>query len=72
MAIDENRHLMGQFILTGSQKFTLMKEVSDSLAGRAAILNMENLSSFELGVESSSLTSETLARGILPRAVAAA
>ncbi len=66
VAIDENRHLMGQFILTGSQKFTLMKEVSDSLAGRAAILNMENLSSFELGVESSSLTSETLARGFYP------
>jgi hypothetical protein len=25
---------MGQFILTGSQKFTLMQSVADSLAGR--------------------------------------
>ena len=27
-AIDEDRHQMGQFILTGSQKFTLMREVA--------------------------------------------
>lgn len=35
-AVDEDRHSPGQFALTGSQKFTLMREVSDSLAGRAA------------------------------------
>jgi hypothetical protein len=34
VAIDRNRHAMGQFILTGSQKFTLMQSVADSLAGR--------------------------------------
>ncbi len=32
--IDQKRNLNGQFILTGSQKFTLMQGVSDSLAGR--------------------------------------
>lgn len=42
--VDENRHQMGQYILTGSQKFNLMKEVSESLAGRAVILDLENLS----------------------------
>lgn len=42
--VDEERHKMGQFILTGSQKFNLMKGVSDSLAGRSAILDLENLS----------------------------
>lgn len=42
--IDQNRHTMGQYILTGSQKFNLMKEVSDSLAGRSVILDLENLS----------------------------
>jgi len=42
--VDRDRHLMGQVILTGSQKFNLMKEVSDSLAGRAVILDLENLS----------------------------
>lgn len=46
--IDQNRHRMGRYFLTGSQKFTLMKEVSESLAGRAAILEMETLSSAEL------------------------
>lgn len=47
--VDSNRETNGQFILTGSQKFTLMKEVSDSLAGRCALLELENLSIYELG-----------------------
>lgn len=46
--IDNDRHKMGQFILTGSQKFTLMKEVSESLAGRCAVLDLETLSVHEL------------------------
>src|SRR3970282_335431 len=36
-AIDAQRSRRGQFLLTGSQKFTLMKGVSESLAGRADI-----------------------------------
>lgn len=47
IAIDRNRSEKGQFILTGSQKFTLMKEVSDSLAGRCAILTLPGLSTSE-------------------------
>src|SRR5438552_14317459 len=35
VAVDQRRHRNGQFLLTGSQKFTLMKGVSESLAGRA-------------------------------------
>ncbi|MCX6127499.1 MAG: ATP-binding protein [Proteobacteria bacterium] len=46
--IDANRHSMGQFLLTGSQKFALMKEVGDSLAGRCALLELEPLSCGEL------------------------
>lgn len=46
--VDENRDLRGQFILTGSQKFNLMKEVSDSLAGRCAWLELEGLSFAEM------------------------
>lgn len=42
--VDSQRHTMGQFVLTGSQKFTLMQNVSESLAGRAAILELEGLS----------------------------
>ena len=47
--IDGNRDANGQFILTGSQKFSLMKEVSDSLAGRCGVLELEGLSIEELG-----------------------
>ena len=41
--IDKNRHNMGQFVLTGSQKFELMKNLSESLAGRTAVLELEGL-----------------------------
>jgi predicted AAA+ superfamily ATPase len=64
--IDSNRHQMGQVILTGSQKFTLMKEVSDSLAGRVAVLNLENLSSQELHLGSNDPWTKILVRGFYP------
>ena len=38
-AVDRER-VNGRFIITGSQQFPLMKNVSESLAGRAAILNL--------------------------------
>ena len=37
-----------QFLLTGSQKFTLMAQVSESLAGRVALLDLHSLSLTEL------------------------
>ncbi|HVP20053.1 MAG TPA: ATP-binding protein [Spirochaetia bacterium] len=46
--IDRDRHAMGRFILTGSQQFVLMKGISDSLAGRAAVIELENLSREEI------------------------
>jgi len=46
--IDQHRQLNGQIIMTGSQKFTLMKGISESLAGRCAVLELESLSSFEI------------------------
>jgi hypothetical protein len=42
--VDKRRVRNGQFILTGSQKLALMKSVSESLAGRAEILELETLS----------------------------
>jgi uncharacterized protein len=48
IAIDSERHTAGQFILTGSQKFALMKAVSESLAGRCAVLELETLSFDEI------------------------
>ena len=46
--IDAHRDQPGRFVLTGSQKFQLMREVSDSLAGRVAILELEPLSYAEV------------------------
>jgi uncharacterized protein len=40
--VDDDRS-PGRFILSGSQKFVLMQEVADSLAGRAAILEIEGV-----------------------------
>lgn len=48
--IDDDRDAMGKFILTGSQSFLLMKEVSDSLAGRCVWFELENLAWAELEV----------------------
>jgi len=46
--VDANRTQYGQFLLTGSQKFTLMKNVSESLAGRADVVELETLSFAEI------------------------
>jgi uncharacterized protein len=47
-AVDARRGRNGQFLLTGSQKFTSMKNVSESLAGRADIAELETLSLAEI------------------------
>jgi predicted AAA+ superfamily ATPase len=44
LQIDKNRHTYGQYVLTGSQIFPLMKGVSESLAGRIAIFQLYPLS----------------------------
>jgi uncharacterized protein len=46
--IDNNRHDMGKLVLTGSQKFSLMKNITESLAGRCVWLELENLSYNEI------------------------
>ena len=48
VAVDADRDLTGQFILTGSQPLHLMAGVSESLAGRAAVLQMGGLSYAEI------------------------
>jgi predicted AAA+ superfamily ATPase len=44
MYVDRHRDRTGQFILTGSQLFSLMKNVDESLAGRAAVFELLGLS----------------------------
>lgn len=46
--IDQKRRIPGQYVLTGSQVFQLMKGVSESLAGRIAIFQLYPLSWTEI------------------------
>jgi predicted AAA+ superfamily ATPase len=45
--VDAHRHEKGLFLLTGSQNYALMQEISDSLAGRAAVIPFLGLSGAE-------------------------
>ena len=65
--IDADRHNMGRLILTGSQKFVLMENVSESLAGRCAIMELENLSCNEIQAHDGSRNEkEIMYRGQFP------
>jgi predicted AAA+ superfamily ATPase len=69
--IDAHRHDHGRFILTGSQKFQLMAGVSESLAGRAAIVELETLMLKEIIAEQPKLfeqqsLKDMLIRGFFP------
>lgn len=48
VAVDAQRSARGQFLITGSQRFTLMKGLSESLAGRVDVAELETLSLSEL------------------------
>ncbi len=55
----DSHHNAGDFWLTGSQVFKLMKGVQESLAGRVAVLSMTTLSQAEIsGVQSEPLSIE--------------
>ena len=55
MRIDKDRGNMGRWLLTGSQQFALMKNVSESLAGRIALLELFPFSLMEHRIEQDSL-----------------
>lgn len=46
--IDAHRKETGRFLITGSQRFPLMKGVGESLAGRAAVFELHSLSAGEI------------------------
>jgi len=67
IAVDAGRSDHGRFLLTGSQKFTLMKSVSESLAGRADIVELETLSLHEIQAALPKTTPEdAIVRGGFP------
>lgn len=64
--VDENPKLKGAFILSGSQKFTLMSGIQESLAGRAMIVDILPLSLHEIFSHSQMDLTKILLRGGLP------
>ena len=67
VAVDRDRGRPGAFLLTGSQPLALMRSVSDSLAGRASVNELEPLSFAEARVAHPELTvEEFLVRGGFP------
>jgi predicted AAA+ superfamily ATPase len=64
--IDQNRQCYGQFLLTGSQKFSLMKNISESLAGRCSVLELETLSKNEIDSAQKTSLESLMLRGGFP------
>lgn len=64
VVVDE--HPERRIILTGSNNFTLMERITQSLAGRAALLTLLPLSLSELGGANDCTTDEILFRGGFP------
>lgn len=63
--VDENREAV-KFILTGSNQFSLMDNVTQSLAGRTAIIKLLPLSISEIGENAGASTDTILLRGFYP------
>ncbi len=69
--IDENRKMNGRFILTGSHQSALSSAVSQSLAGRTAIVDLMPLSLRELSKSDLRQSADLLMlRGFMPEIVA--
>lgn len=69
--IDAGAQTPGQFVLTGSQKWMLMKGVAESLTGRAAIVELETLAAAEIrttqvGADLLGDTGSAIFRGFYP------
>ncbi len=63
----DQQHETGQFILTGSQHFLLSEQISQSLAGRTAVLHLLPLSLEEITMHADSSLEGFLFRGGYPR-----
>ncbi|HPR53315.1 MAG TPA: ATP-binding protein [Deltaproteobacteria bacterium] len=68
-SIDSERSLKGRYLITGSQNLMLMKRVTESLAGRSAILRLLPLSYSELDCNPSARLPWERGRSVLEREV---
>ena len=65
--VDARRDQPGQYLLTGSQRFTLMEGVVESLAGRADVIELETLSFAEIcSARASTDVASAIVRGGYP------
>ena len=64
--VDEKR-TNSLFVLTGSSQFKLMEKISQSLAGRTAILKLLPLTIKELGTDAAESPDEIIFKGFYPR-----
>ncbi|MCL4546242.1 MAG: ATP-binding protein [Deltaproteobacteria bacterium] len=65
--VDENKE-QGQFIITGSQQFEVLNNISQSLAGRTALLKLLPFSISEIkNIVDVSLTNKLIYTGFYPR-----
>ncbi|MBR5828098.1 MAG: ATP-binding protein, partial [Paludibacteraceae bacterium] len=64
VVVDENKSL--RYVLSGSSDFLLMQNISQSLAGRVAVMRLLPLSLSELGADTSEDVNEQMWRGFYP------
>jgi len=64
--IDQDRRRYGKWLLTGSQQFSMMKNVTESLAGRIAILNLLPFSILEFRKEGDDALENSIWNGGYP------
>ena len=68
--VDAARDRNGQYLLTGSQRFTLMQGVTESLAGRVGLVELETLALPEIAAlavgNATNVLTDTLWRGGFP------
>jgi len=68
--IDRNRKKKGQYILTGSQQFTLLADVHESLAGRLGMATLTPISIEELSAAKVSTWIKHSLQGLYPELIA--
>lgn len=68
--IDNNRKKKGQYILTGSQQFTLVADIHESLAGRLGMATLTPITIVELSKKKKSTWIDYSLRGLYPELVA--
>jgi predicted AAA+ superfamily ATPase len=66
LRIDKNRQSYGQYVLTGSQTFQLMKGISESLAGRIAIFQLYPFCWSEISSQETMSLPQQMLQGFYP------